>query len=163
MKTNSFKKISMASVAIVIALLASVMTGCQKEMEDEMRSQIKVEKITSSYNPIRLKSDNENGGDNEILTLVASYTISSSNPTQYVSLSGNRTYKLYFQSAEIYATAEIKMITGPGPEGTVNMSHTTTNNSTPDVYLLTPAAAGGSFTLQRESGASAIVQIYRCD
>jgi hypothetical protein len=31
MKTNSLKKINMASVAVVIALLASVMTGCQKE------------------------------------------------------------------------------------------------------------------------------------
>jgi hypothetical protein len=39
MKTNSFKKISMAGVAIVIALLASVMVGCQKEETFESQAE----------------------------------------------------------------------------------------------------------------------------
>jgi hypothetical protein len=40
MKTNSFKKISMASVAVLIALLASVMVGCQKEEYEPLNDSI---------------------------------------------------------------------------------------------------------------------------
>ena len=36
MKNNDFKRISIVSVAVVIALLAGVMTGCQKEMDFPM-------------------------------------------------------------------------------------------------------------------------------
>jgi hypothetical protein len=38
MKTNSLKKISMASVVAVIALLAGVIVGCQKEEEETFSS-----------------------------------------------------------------------------------------------------------------------------
>jgi hypothetical protein len=40
MKTNSLKKISMASVAVLIALLASIMVGCQKEDDMSQQEQI---------------------------------------------------------------------------------------------------------------------------
>lgn len=162
MNSKYLKKTSLSVVVVTLAV-ACVMVGCQKEIEDEMIYPIKVKKIDGSYNPVRLKNGNENDCNNK--TLVASYTLSSLNPKQIVSLPGNKVYQLQFKSTQAYSTSNVNMRIGSGPEETFPMSQTNHGNggSEPERYEVTTASGGGSFTLTYQSGSPGQVLIYRCD
>jgi hypothetical protein len=76
MFNNSFfRKVSMVSAIVAIAIVAGMMAGCQKEMEDEMMVPVKEITKDEFYKTIRLKSGGENPCDNNKVTK-AQFTLS---------------------------------------------------------------------------------------
>ena len=100
-KKSFFIKASMIFAIVAIVIVTGVLTGCQKEIKEEVtckRVNIK------DYQPVRLKS----GGEN--YSTVNSFSISSTNTTGYVILDPGKTYYIEFQSASsgFYSDVEMK-------------------------------------------------------
>ena len=152
-KKSFLSKVSMASAILVIAIVAGILAGCQKDMEDEMIGGIEVKKVDDSTNKIvRLKNSNENNGK----ILYATYIVSSTNLKEYIYLPGsNKIYDIDFTAANINGTSNAKVNFGYGWE---YVSHNTGYD--PVQWEAKTGSEGGSFAVHYLMGSPTKITIY---
>ena len=152
------KKTSIAAIVIV----ASVMAGCQKEMEDDEVSII----FLDSYKPIRLKSGGENPGGSK--TLIETYYVGPNYSNSHlISLpfnapSGKPAYQLQIRppGTTTMAGTDVKITLGPNNSKTI---HHHGNDLVPKCQnLFSGGGSGnGSFAITHTWGGPAMIEIYR--
>ena len=154
---NIIKKISMVSAIAAIAIVAGMMAGCQKEIEDD-----EISMSFDSYKPVRLKS----GGEK---TYVGTYYVGPNHSSSELvhSIQNNSAYQVQIRPESLpsgFSATEVKISLNSGQSKI--FLHPGNNYEPIEQDIYTSGGSGGgtsSFGITHTWGGPAEVKVYKYD